>query len=421
LEAENHRLDTVIATQQEITSMEFNLNLILDLVAKRAHELSLADGATVEIAEDDDLVFQAATGLGASHLNTRVKLNRCFSGQSYLNGQILYCQDTETDDRVDHSSCRQLGVRSILVVPLPLANGEVAGVLKVFSRKVAAFNNQDIQSLQLLAGLIGMAIRQVREAQFNRELKSELARRDLVEAELQVALSKEKELFENTNQFISLISHDFRTPLTAIQSSTELLQYYSDRFTPQKKAEIYERVHSSVRHLTELLDNIALLSKVSVGKLRFQPEPISPEDLCKSLLSEIEPTGTSQPRLVYRGPTGNHYLLLDKNLTRLILWHILNNALQYSPANTPVELTLAYEAEAIVFTVKDRGNGIPAQDRPRIFEIFFRGSNISNVRGSGMGLTIVRYCLDLHGGTIEVASEVGQGTVFTIKLPTTYS
>lgn len=418
MEAKNQRLDIVIATQQEINGMEFNLDAILDLVAKRAQEVSNADGATVEIAEDDELVFQAA-GLGASCLNTRLKLDTGFSGQSYLNGQILYCEDTETDERVNRALCRQQGVRSILEVPLPLANGEVAGVLKVFARKVAAFNNQDIQSLQILAGLTGTAIRQVREAELNRELKAELARRDLLETELQAALLKEKDLYQNTNQFISLISHDFRTPLTSIQSSTELLQYYSDRFTTEKKAEIYERVHSSVRHLTELLDNIALIGKARVGKLGFQPEFISPEDLCKSLFSEIETAGTSQPRLKYTGPAQTHNLLLDKNLTRLILWHLLNNALKYSPEDTQVELIMISEAEEAVFTVKDQGIGIPAQDRPRIFEVFFRGSNVSNVRGSGMGLAIVRYCLELHGGSLDLTSEAGQGSVFTVRLPTT--
>lgn len=417
MEAENRWLETVISTQQEITGKELNFEAILDLVARRAHELSSADGATVEIAEDDELVFKAATGLCSPHLNYRFKLDEGISGQSYLNGQLLYCEDAETDDRVNRPLCLASGLRSILVVPLPLPNGEVAGVLKVFSQKVAAFNNQDIQSLQLLAGFLGMAIRQVREAALNRELVAEIARRDLLEAELQAALLKEKDLYQNTNQFISLISHDFRTPLTAIQSSTELLQFYSERFSPQKKVEIYERVHSSVRHLTELLDNIAMVGKARLGKLQFKPQPISPEDLCKSLVSEIEPTGTSPHRLVYTGPAENNYFFLDKNLIHLLLWHLLNNALKYSPEDAPVELNLVYQPGAVVFSVKDQGIGIPEQDQSRIYEVFFRGSNVSNVRGSGMGLTIVQYCLELHGGSIALTSQADQGATITVTLP----
>ncbi len=422
MEADNHRLDALIATQQEISAMGLNLDAILNLVVKRAQELSHAEGVVVQIIENDELILQAAAGLVVPQLNTPIKLeDKSLSGQSYLKGQLLYCEDTETDDRVARSLWQQTGIRSILVAPIPLASGEVGGVLQVISRKVTAFSKSDIQSVQFLAGLTGLVIRQVREALISRELEKELARHTLREAELQLSLSREKELYRNTNQFISLISHDFRTPLTAIQSSTELLQYYADRFTPEKKAEIYERVHSSVRYLTELLDNIALIGKHSVGKLQFQPEPISPEDLCKSLVSEIEPAGTSQPRLVYTGPTENNYLLLDKNLTRLILWHLLNNALKYSPQDAPVELNLAIESEAVVFTVKDRGIGIPAQDQAKIFDIFFRGSNVPNVRGSGIGLTIVRNCLVLHGGSIKLTSEAGQGTAFTVRLPTTPS
>lgn len=417
MERENRRLDALVSLQQEINGLEFNLAAIFDLVAKRAHELCRADSATIEIVHHDELVVQAAVGLAVPYPNNHSKLDASLCGQAVLSGQVVYCEDVESNDRLRHFSSLQPGMRSVVAVPLPLANGEYGGVLSVLAKKIVAFDRGDVQVLQLLAGFAATALYQAQESQRTHDLTAELVRRDLLEAELQVALENEKNQYQNTSQFISLISHDFRTPLTAIQSSTELLQYYSDRFTSQKKTEIYERIHSSVRHLTELLDNVALVSKVRAGKLHFQPEPISPQDLCKSLISEIEPSGTSPARLGYTGPIENNYFLLDKNLIRLGLWHLLTNALKYSPADSPVELKLVTQSDAVVFSVTDYGDGILEQDQSRVFELFFRGSNVSTVRGSGMGLTIARDCAELHGGGIDFSREPGRGATFSVTIP----
>lgn len=417
METENRRLEAVLAAQREIASQDFKLHESLALVAKMAQESSLAQGASVELVDNDELVLEAATGLVSPYLNTRYKATTGISGQCYLTGKAFNIGDIEADERVDRAFWKGLGVCSLLALPLMGNGAEVVGILKVVSGKAAAFNREDIQYLQLLGGIAGMLVARDRQAQANHDLQAELARREGFEKELQESLDQEKELRLDTSRFISLISHDFRTPLTAIQSSTELLQYYSERFSPEKKAEIFERVHSSVRHLTEMLDNIALIGKARVGKLLFQPELISAGDLCKSLLNELEPSGSPRYRLVFTGSTDDKFVAVDKNLTRLILWHLLNNALKYSPEDAPVELNLHTLPEALIFKVTDQGIGIPSQEQSRIFELFYRASNVANVRGSGMGLTIVRFCLDLHGGLIAFSSEAGRGSTFTVKLP----
>ena len=416
LEAENRRLEVVLAAQREIAAQDLGLTERLELIANRAGELSQADGAAVELVENDELVLRATTGLFTPYKNVRYKISG-ISSYCFLNNKDYYCEDAETDEVVDRSCCKLLGIRSVLVAPLTGLKGGVTGVLKVSARKIAAFTRDDVKYLQLLAGIAGLVISQALEIESKNKLDAELARHKHLEEELKVNLAKEKELQINTGQFISLISHDFRTPLTAIQSSTELLQYYSDRFSAEKKAEIYERVHSSVRYLTEMLDNIALIGKARVGKLLFQPEPVSPADLCKSLLSEFEPSELPRHRLVYTGPAENKFVLLDKNLVRLILWHLVSNALKFSPGDTPIELNLAVSPGEVIFRVKDRGIGIPAAEQSHIYEIFFRASNVANVRGSGMGLNIVRLCLELHNGSITFTSEVGQGTTFTVTIP----
>lgn len=255
MQTENYRLNVVIATQQEIAGMEFNHNSVMDLIARRTHEISYADGVIIEIAENDEVVIQAATGLAVPTLNSRIKIDSCISGLCLMTGQTLYCQDTELDDRVNHPLWLQLGIRSILLAPLRFSDQQIVGVLKVFSKKVDAFNEQDIRSLQLMAGLLGLAMRHIREVEAaNQLLMSELARHERLEEELQAALKKEKERNQQTTQLVSQISHDFRTPLAAIQTSSELLQFYSDNFSPEKKTEIFERIHASVFHLTTMLD-----------------------------------------------------------------------------------------------------------------------------------------------------------------------
>ncbi len=267
MQTENYRLNAVIATQQEIAGMKFNLNSVMDLIARRTHELSYADGAIIEIAENDEVVIQAATGLAVTTLNSRIKIDSCITGLCLMTGQTIYCQDTELDDRVNHSLCLQLGIRSILLVPLRFSDQQIVGVLNVFSKTVDAFNEQDIHSLQLMAGLLGLTMRHIREVETaNQLLMSELARHERLEEELQAALTKEKGRNQQTTKLVSQISHDLRTPLTAIQTSTELIQFYSDKFSPEKKTEIFERIHSSVFHLTTMLDEALPGIQIAAGK-----------------------------------------------------------------------------------------------------------------------------------------------------------
>lgn len=141
------------------------------------------------------------------------------------------------------------------------------GVLKVFSKKVDAFNEQDIHSLRLMAGLIGLAMSHLSEVHAtNQALATDLARHEQLEKELRVALAKEKELYQQTAHLISQVSHDFRTPLTAIQSSTKLLEFYSDKFPPEKKSEIFARIHNSVSHLTGMLDEMLGIVQANSGQ-----------------------------------------------------------------------------------------------------------------------------------------------------------
>lgn len=256
MESVNYRLNTVIETQEEISRLGFNLNSVIELVARRAQEVSYADGANVEIVEDDEIVYQGVSGMTAAYLKFRVKQSECISGLCLATGQTLYCADVEFDERVNQVQCLQFGLRSILATPLWLPDRQVVGVLKVFSKKVNAFNEQDINTIQLMAGLLGLAIGHVQAVEaINQALIADLAHYEQLTADLQAQLVKEKDLNRKTGLLISQLSHDFRTPLTAIQTSAELLQFYSDKFSQAKKDEIHERIQGSIRQIIERLDD----------------------------------------------------------------------------------------------------------------------------------------------------------------------
>jgi signal transduction histidine kinase len=253
----------------------------------------------------------------------------------------------------------------------------------------------------------------------NQALTAEIKRREHLEDGLLAALAKEKELHELTTQFISLVSHEFRTPLTSIQSSTELLQYYSTKFTPEKKSEILDRIHASVQQLTGMLNNVLTIEQVGARKLQFQPEAFFLTDFCRNLLADFQalPTKGVKQTFVFNCPADYGCVQLDKKLVGQILSHLLSNSLKFSRQPGTIELNLAYQPGEVVFIIKDQGIGIPTQDQADLFKVFSRGSNVCNIQGSGLGLTIVNYCVELHSGSIEFESVEGRGTTFTVRLP----
>jgi signal transduction histidine kinase len=253
----------------------------------------------------------------------------------------------------------------------------------------------------------------------NQALSAEIKRREHLEEELRAVLAKEKELHKLTTHFISLVSHEFRTPLTSIQSSTELLQYYSTRFTPEKKAEILDRIYASVQQMTGVLNSVLTIDQLGAGKLQFQPEAFFLTDFCRNLVADFQalPTGGVKQNFIFNCPADYGCVQLDKKLIGQILSHLLSNSLKFSRQPGTIEVNLIYQPGEAVFIIKDQGIGIPPQDQAGLFKVFSRGSNVSNIQGAGLGLTIVKHCVELHNGTINFESVEGQGTTFTVRLP----
>ena len=236
------------------------------------------------------------------------------------------------------------------------------------------------------------------------------------EKELHIALDKEKELNEMKSRFVSMASHEFRTPLSTILSSVSLVDRYHLPEDREKQKKHIERIKSSIKNLTEILNDFLSLEKLEAGKVEVRPEKFDISEFCYELTNEIQMLYDSGKIINYKYETGTKEIESDKQLLRNILNNLLSNAMKYSLPNSTIQFTTIV-GEEIIIKVKDQGIGIPDEDQKHLFERFFRAKNASNIQGTGLGLNIVSRYISLLNGQIHFESKLNEGTTFTISLP----
>jgi signal transduction histidine kinase len=251
-----------------------------------------------------------------------------------------------------------------------------------------------------------------------------------VHATIKIALSKHQEAVkmqklialaaaksENRNRVFSMAYHDLNTPLTTIQLSAEMLEDSELQSGSVAINKNVARIKKAVSNMSGLLEDILMLSKAEYGKICLNLNPINATNFCTSILEELQPLVTDKHLITFRTHTDPVYANLDAKLLHHLLTNLLSNAIKYSPNGGKVSLELSCENQQIIFCVRDEGIGITAEDREKLFQQFERGANVGKIKGSGLGLCIVKQIVDLHGGTISVESAIGKGTTFTVTLP----
>jgi signal transduction histidine kinase len=242
-------------------------------------------------------------------------------------------------------------------------------------------------------------------------------RRHLAEVAVHVALQKEKELSELKSRFWSMVAHEFRSPLTTISASAQLLEHHGHQLNEERRREYLYMIREAAEAMNNLLNDVLSVGKAEGGSLKFKPELIDLEEFCRTLVEEIQFHAGARHRLVFRAQGQ----CVDIYADRQLIWHILNNllsnAIKYSPHGGDVELTLICSEREVVFQVKDTGIGIPQEDQQHLFESFHRANNVGNIPGTGLGLTMVKKCTELHNGEIQVESRINVGSTFTVTLP----
>lgn len=238
------------------------------------------------------------------------------------------------------------------------------------------------------------------------------------EAEIRRALDRERDLNGMKTRFVSMTSHEFRTPLTTILSSAELIEHYGDRCSSEKKQKFLQKIKTAAKHMTSLLNDVLLINKTDAGKAAFKPQLSNLTTFCNDIIEELQIT-TAEHQLIMSSQLTNATIPIDRKLMRHILTNLLSNAINYSPSGGDITISLTQHEDEIELQVKDSGIGIPEASRATLFESFVRGSNVGTISGTGLGLAIVKKSVDLHQGRIDCHSIVDEGTTFIIRLPVT--
>ena len=247
--------------------------------------------------------------------------------------------------------------------------------------------------------------------------KAEIAIKES-ETKLKVALEKERELSELKSRFVSMASHEFRTPLSSILSSANLIGRYEKTEQHDKREKHVKRIESSVRNLTMILNDFLSLEKLESGKVSLNPTQVGIAEFIDQIIEEVSLTIKGNEKIIHTH-IGHHQVFADEHLLKNILLNLLSNGVKYSKDGTNVELLTENKDGTLKIQVKDYGIGIPMADQKNMFSRFFRANNVTNIQGTGLGLTIVKRYLDLMGGKIWFESEEGKGTTFFVEIPET--
>jgi PAS domain S-box-containing protein len=249
------------------------------------------------------------------------------------------------------------------------------------------------------------------------KLEEEVIERKKAEEEVRKSLEKERELNELKSKFVSIASHEFRTPLSTVMSSASLIQQYKDKTDYDKQDKHILRIKSSVNHLTQILNDFLSLGKLEEGKIEVNSENIDLEHFLNEIAEEVNSFLKEGQKLIVTRAPGIQEVKTDSRILRNIMFNLISNASKYSDVNKPINIDCEYKGGRVFFAIRDEGIGIPKEDQKHLFDRFYRASNAGNVQGTGLGLNIVRRYVELIGGDISFSSEYEKGSTFLISIP----
>ncbi len=290
----------------------------------------------------------------------------------------------------------------------------VIGVARDITQR--KFNELELEKYRLhLEVIVKERTKELEE--LNRLLQEEILKQKEAEEKVKTALEKEKELNLLKSEFVSTASHEFRTPLATIFSSVELIERYWERADREKFYSHTGRIKKAIQYLTGLMDDVLTISKSEAKKIKFSPKMTDLKSLCAEIVDEAKLLLSSEQKLEAEINLNGNLYFVDEKLIKYILSNLLSNAVKFSNSAGRIYFGAGQVDGKLIFEVKDEGIGIPDEDKERIFEPFDRGSNIGVIRGSGLGMSIVKKSLELHGGVIDFDSTLGKGTIFKVVIP----
>ena len=358
-------------------------------------------------------------------------------GQVFLNGIGENIADTSTDERYILDDERRL---SEIAIPI-ISNGVVLGVIDSEHPDSNFFNEQDFKMLTTVAAMVSTKLEQAlateklqkyqknlekliseqtaKLEQNNKELRNQNNELEKTTAELNKALVQEQHLRKMKSHFVSVTSHQFRTPLAIIQSNSDLLNIVANKSDPAIKERLKRytsHISREIIRMTELMDDVLILGKVSAGKMTVLKTEQDINQLITDIALQFKEIQTDGRYLEVESFGMPKKIQLDIKMLRHALTNIIANAFKYSTSRNPI-ITINYQSNWIKISIQDFGIGIPSDEIENLFQPFHRAKNAADVPGSGLGLSIAKDYLELNGGTINVESKINEGSCFNISIP----
>ena len=306
---------------------------------------------------------------------------------------------------------------SAIISPIKNVKGEIINYVAVkedITEKIAA--EKELEKYR--TELENLVKERTKELAFvNKRLADQLEKSEIIGKAIKESLEKERELNEMKSSFISTTSHEFRTPLASILSSIELLELYGRKWDEEKYNTHIERIKSAIEYLTRLMDDVLILNKAETGKLQLNLSRVNLYKLCHRIIEEVKTLTNEKHTISCSYKMEEMEFQLDEKLIRFIINNLLSNAVKYSPEGGSVDLCIEKISNHLLIVIKDEGIGIPERERSQLFNTFFRCSNTGSIQGNGLGLSIVKKSVDIHGGTIILDESYKSGARFVVTLP----
>ncbi|HEY43219.1 MAG TPA: GAF domain-containing sensor histidine kinase [Anaerolineae bacterium] len=366
-----------------------DLNTLLQHIVDAAQELTESEGASLLLydSQTHHLYFQAATGpLDEEEKQTAIPTDHSIAGWIFTNNEPLLVQDAMSDPRFfrEVDVLTRFKTRSILGVPL-LAKDKTLGVIEVVNKLEGTFEEMDLRLLQSLAAQAAITIENSR-------------------------------LFQQSDLVAEMV-HELRTPLAALTAAAHLLQ--RPELEDDQRDKLSRTVYSEVQRLNEMATDFLDLARLESGRIAFVREPVHLEGLIRECLEIIRPQAEAERiTLATEIDRSLEPVQGDRNRLKQLLLNLLTNAIKYNRQGGQVQVSLQSEGGELLLSVKDTGKGIPLESLSRVFDRFYRvPDQEAGVIGTGLGLAIAQRIAQNHKGIIEVGSELGQGSTFTLRLP----
>lgn len=399
----------LVETVQRL-SLAKDLDDIIGIVRTVARNIVGADGSTFVLRDGNQCYYAGEDAISPLWQGSRFDMDRCISGWVMKHKEHAVIKDIYEDIRIPIEAYRSTFVKSMVMVPIRKINP--IGAIGTYWAKTQTPSEEDLAFLQALADITAVSITNI-------EIRNNLE--NLVNArtkELSEILRKEKELSELKSTFVSMASHEFRTPLTTILSSVSLAEKYDAAEQEEHRKKHFNRIKFSVATLVDLLDDFLSLEKLQRGKINIQPESFELTTCLNEVISEVSGMCKMNQNICVDSEF-IHPLETDQKILRNILRNLLSNAIKYSSKEIVVK-SWTREDHCIIQVI-DQGIGIPKDQQEFMFSKYFRATNSQGIEGTGLGLNIVKEYTTLLSGEIKCESTENKGTTFTLTLPMTLS